>query len=202
MGQTDGEDYELLPPQHRAQKSWETRGRTGFLARLETHFLLALLLLSVLFNAMLVLGWISSRDELSGSTEPVWASSHFRREEAKGGFTREDTMWWNTNYSGENEREVSDLWHNDIPWESGIIAINKQEASELRLPESQSFPWDVTKAIYILNAHHILHCIVSHPLFLMKSHSLREFSAIYTSPSRNTVTIVLRVLPIPISCIV
>ncbi|KAB8262103.1 hypothetical protein BDV32DRAFT_147752 [Aspergillus pseudonomiae] len=159
MGQTDGEDYELLPPQHRAQKSWETRGRTGFLARLETHFLLALLLLSVLFNAMLVLGWISSRDELSGSTEPVWASSHFRREEAKGGFTREDTMWWNTNYSGENEREVSDLWHNDIPWESGIIAINKQEASELGLPESQSFPWDVTKAIYILNAHHILHCI-------------------------------------------
>ncbi|OGM42375.1 hypothetical protein ABOM_008390 [Aspergillus bombycis] len=159
MGQVDDEDYELLPPEHGVQKAWEARGRTGLFARLETQVLLGLLLLSVLFNVMFVLSWTSSRDELSASKQPVWASSSYRREEVKTGFTKEDTMWWNTKYSGTNESEVSDLWHNGIPWESGIIAINKQEANELGLPESQSFPWDVTKGIYILNVHHILHCI-------------------------------------------
>ncbi|KAE8391171.1 hypothetical protein BDV23DRAFT_171770 [Aspergillus alliaceus] len=54
---------------------------------------------------------------------------------------------------------VNDLWHNHIPWESGIIAIDKKEASATGLPESQVFPWDEAKGIYIINAHHILHYI-------------------------------------------
>ncbi|KAB8211963.1 hypothetical protein BDV34DRAFT_219177 [Aspergillus parasiticus] len=158
MGQAE-EEYELLSSEHGAQKPWGVRRRAGFLTGLETRFLSGLLLLSILFNVLLVLDWTSSRDELSAPKQPVWANSSYRREEVKVGFTKEDTMWWNTNYSSTNESKVSNLWHNEIPWESGIIAIDKQEASALGLPESQSFPWDLTKGIYILNAHHILHCI-------------------------------------------
>ncbi|KAF7631410.1 hypothetical protein F9C07_2276768 [Aspergillus flavus] len=159
MGHAEEEEYESLSSEHGTQNTWEARERAGFLAWLKPHFLLGLLFLSILFNVLLILGWTSSRDELSAPKQPVWVGSSYRREELKLGFTKEDTMWWNTKYSGSNEREVSDLWHNEIPWENGIIAIDKQEASSLGLPESQSFPWDVTKGIYILNAHHILHCI-------------------------------------------
>ncbi|KAE8360409.1 hypothetical protein BDV27DRAFT_167867 [Aspergillus caelatus] len=161
MRQAEEVEYELLPSDHDAQKTWEARERAVFPARLDSHCLVGILLISVLINVALVLGWTSSRDELFASKQPVWASSRYQREEVKLGFTVENAMWWNTNYSGPNESEVSGLWHNEIPWESGIIAIDKQQANMLGLPESQSFPWDVTKGIYILNAHHILHCI--HP---------------------------------------
>ncbi|KAE8140862.1 hypothetical protein BDV38DRAFT_279838 [Aspergillus pseudotamarii] len=159
MTQAEEVEYELLPSEHDAQKPWESQERAVFPARLETHCLVGMLLISVLINVVLVLGWTSSRDELFASKQPVWANSRYQREEVKLGFTVENAMWWNTNYSGPNESEVGDLWHNEIPWESGIIAIDKQQANVLGLPESQSFPWDVTKGIYILNAHHILHCI-------------------------------------------
>jgi hypothetical protein len=54
---------------------------------------------------------------------------------------------------------------NSIPWESGIIALKNEEAATMNLPESQPWPWDSEqKSIYIINSHHILHCVVSKPL--------------------------------------
>jgi hypothetical protein len=54
------------------------------------------------------------------------------------------------------------MWDMTIPWESGIIALRKDEAKALNLPESQPFPWDgINKSLYIINAHHLLHCVVS-----------------------------------------
>ncbi|KAL4955393.1 hypothetical protein BDW69DRAFT_182590 [Aspergillus filifer] len=71
-----------------------------------------------------------------------------------------DTLHWNTEYSSNNETDVDSLWRGSIPWESGIIALTKQEAQAMNLPKSQPFPWDPQgKSIYIINAHHILHCV-------------------------------------------
>ncbi|KAI0174124.1 hypothetical protein BJ166DRAFT_492666 [Pestalotiopsis sp. NC0098] len=77
-------------------------------------------------------------------------------------FSQRDTLWWNTEYSNENATisELNELWDTHIPWESGIIAMDKDEARNLGLPDSQPFPWDAgQKSIYIVNAHHILHCV-------------------------------------------
>ncbi|KAI1856264.1 hypothetical protein JX265_011776 [Neoarthrinium moseri] len=80
----------------------------------------------------------------------------------KLGYSNLDTLWWNTEYSdGEtDEAELNRLWDSTIPWETGIIALANEEAAEMGLPDSQPFPWDASrKKIYILNAHHILHCV-------------------------------------------
>lgn len=79
-------------------------------------------------------------------------------------YSQPDILWWNTEYSAENatETELNKLWDTTIPWESGIIALSNEEAEEMDLPDSQPFPWDSKKKkIYIMNAHHLLHCVVS-----------------------------------------
>ncbi|KAL7620933.1 hypothetical protein AAE478_008244 [Parahypoxylon ruwenzoriense] len=71
-------------------------------------------------------------------------------------------LWWNTEYSAEDatDAEMNKLWDADIPWERGIIALSNEEADAMNLPESQPFPWDASrKRIYIVNAHHLLHCV-------------------------------------------
>jgi hypothetical protein len=83
---------------------------------------------------------------------------------AKLSFENEDQMWWDPQYGDLNESATFDFWNHNIPWESGIIAMDKDEAAAMGLPESQPWPWDMEhKAIYIVNAHHILHCVVSPP---------------------------------------
>ncbi|KAH7306010.1 hypothetical protein B0I35DRAFT_483749 [Stachybotrys elegans] len=56
--------------------------------------------------------------------------------------------------------ELNRLWDATIPWERGIIALTNEEAEALNLPDSQPWPWDSrNKKIYIVNAHHMLHCV-------------------------------------------
>lgn len=83
------------------------------------------------------------------------------RQIAKLNMNVRDTLHWNTQYSSDNHTLVDRLWQSEIPWESGIIALTNLEAQQMGLPESQPFPWDPrNKSIYIVNAHHILHCVV------------------------------------------
>ncbi|KAL4791756.1 hypothetical protein BDV19DRAFT_392825 [Aspergillus venezuelensis] len=92
-----------------------------------------------------------------------------------------DTLHWNTEYSSSNETAVDSLWRDSIPWESGIIALTKQEAQRMSLPKSQPFPWDPQeKSIYIINAHHILHCVVRNQI-LNYTQGLRHVSIIRTN---------------------
>ena len=68
---------------------------------------------------------------------------------------------WTTAYSSVNSTDLDSLWYEQIPWESGIIALENTEATRMRLPPSQPFPWDpARKGIYIVNGHHVLHCVV------------------------------------------
>lgn len=78
-------------------------------------------------------------------------------------YSQEDILWWNTEYSDPNATDAytNELWDSTIPWESGIIAMTNEEATAMGLPESQPWPWDSQKKkIYILNTHHLLHCVV------------------------------------------
>lgn len=83
-------------------------------------------------------------------------------------YSQRETLWWNTDYSAENasEAELNRLWDATIPWESGIIALSNEEATRMDLPDSQPFPWDAKrKKIYIINAHHLLHCVVRRAIY-------------------------------------
>ncbi|ETS81316.1 hypothetical protein PFICI_06318 [Pestalotiopsis fici W106-1] len=102
----------------------------------------------------------------AGFVAGYWMRSYGSMESsspyAKLEFTKHDILWWNTEYSSNNASipELNKLWDTQIPWESGIIALENEEARRLGLPDSQPFPWDSSKkSIYIVNAHHILHCV-------------------------------------------
>ena len=53
----------------------------------------------------------------------------------------------------------------DRRWEAldiseGIIAMPDRVALNYDLPLSERFPWDQTKGVYLLEAHHNIHCLV------------------------------------------
>lgn len=68
---------------------------------------------------------------------------------------------WDSEFSANNSTQVNQLWYEDSESDEGIIALDYEYASRLGLPKSQPFPWDTSKGIYITNAHHNLHCLVS-----------------------------------------
>lgn len=70
-------------------------------------------------------------------------------------FTR-DTI-----YSSPNQTLQDQAWADD--WDQidlGVVAISENDARSMDLPETQKWPWDHSKGIYILNGFHDLHCIV------------------------------------------
>jgi hypothetical protein len=79
-------------------------------------------------------------------------------------YNQAHTMWWNTPFSNASKKatqaEIDKLWDTQIPWEIGIIGILYDEAEALELPKSNPWPWDgKNKGLYIMNAHHLLHCV-------------------------------------------
>lgn len=53
-----------------------------------------------------------------------------------------------------------------LAWESldssaGEISLDIEWADAHKLPKSAPFLWDENRQIYLLNAHHSLHCMVS-----------------------------------------
>lgn len=66
-------------------------------------------------------------------------------------------------YSVEHENQTEAV---DAAWEAmvpahGIIAMDKSWAEQRQLPLSMELPSDHTKQVYILEAYHMLHCLVT-----------------------------------------
>ncbi|KAH8663034.1 hypothetical protein BGZ60DRAFT_541534, partial [Tricladium varicosporioides] len=61
-------------------------------------------------------------------------------------------------YANPNDTERNHLW-DKISYDSGIVAVPKTWAAERGLPIGNTFPWDTEKALYLVNAHHGLHCL-------------------------------------------
>lgn len=123
-----------------------------------------LLLISVLAN---VAQYIHSGRNSDSATPYGESTSHYSlladTSPAKLSFDVDEHMWWKPQYGELNDTETFHFWDTQLPWESGIIALDNAEAAAWGLPESQSWPWDMEhKSIYIINAYHILHCVVSY----------------------------------------
>ena len=69
-------------------------------------------------------------------------------------------FWWNTEYSPQNHSDSDGLW-NAISPSHGFVAMDEKWALDRQWPDSMRLPSDNTKKIYLLEAYHQLHCLVS-----------------------------------------
>ena len=78
------------------------------------------------------------------------------------GLSAELAIPWvqNTEFSTGNISEASKLWE-AIDFDSGVVALDLESMREEGIPQSQPFPWDHSKGLYIVNAYHSIHCLVS-----------------------------------------
>ena len=59
-----------------------------------------------------------------------------------------------------NKTRTQELW-DSIKIEPGFVALENQFAKSKHLPDAQRFPWDSNKSVYVLQAYHDMHCLVS-----------------------------------------
>ncbi|RYC56192.1 hypothetical protein CHU98_g10016 [Xylaria longipes] len=67
-------------------------------------------------------------------------------------------FWWNTAYSTANRSDADSLW-DEINPAHGIVSVDREWAASQGWPLSGYYPGDKTKAVYLLEAYHLLHCI-------------------------------------------
>lgn len=79
-----------------------------------------------------------------------------RVDELPTTYTRFD--WW-TEYSDKNETEVDAKWDAINP-AHGFVAMDRQWTKENHWPDSMHLPQDDSKNVYLLEAYHLIHCLV------------------------------------------
>jgi hypothetical protein len=67
--------------------------------------------------------------------------------------------WW-TEYSDKNFTETDALW-DDINPAHGFISVDRSWAKIQHWPDTMPMPEDSSKSVYLLEAYHLLHCVVS-----------------------------------------
>ena len=63
-------------------------------------------------------------------------------------------------YSSQKEGSVDKLWDDIVP-AHGIVAVNHKWAAQKGLPISMDLPTDNSKGVYVIDAYHQIHCLVS-----------------------------------------
>ena len=69
-------------------------------------------------------------------------------------------MRWNTVYSPQNHSDSDDLWDAIDP-SHGFVAVDREWAAKQQWPVTMYLPSDHSKGVYLLEAYHQLHCLVS-----------------------------------------
>jgi hypothetical protein len=90
--------------------------------------------------------------------------------------------WWskystNDHLNSTAAREVDEAW-DEIKPGHGVVALDQQWAAAQGLPASMSLPSDNSKGVYILDAYHQIHCLVSGFRTLSSSYSLTDLQTI------------------------
>jgi hypothetical protein len=74
--------------------------------------------------------------------------------------TQERTTYLPSVYWSKNETEADLAW-DYISAGHGIVAVPAEYAKQLGLPDSEIWRKDSTKRVYVLEAYHAIHCLVS-----------------------------------------
>jgi hypothetical protein len=77
------------------------------------------------------------------------------REYSVGRTTYLPSVYWS-----ENETEANQAW-DYISAGFGIVAVKEKYAADRGLPESEIWREDSSKRVYVLEAYHAIHCLVS-----------------------------------------
>lgn len=79
--------------------------------------------------------------------------------------------WWSS-YSSINpdqDQAIDKLWDDVLP-AHGIVAVDHAWAAGKQMPATMSLPSDPSKGVYIIDAYHQLHCLVSAAVFQALAH--------------------------------
>lgn len=63
-------------------------------------------------------------------------------------------------YTSHNRTIANAVW-DEVKIDLGLVALSESFVEEHDLMPAQRFPWDAGKGIYLINAWHNLHCLVS-----------------------------------------
>ncbi|TRX96562.1 hypothetical protein FHL15_002464 [Xylaria flabelliformis] len=126
--------------------------------------------------------WIAYGLVLFVLTNLFWLSRPFwmPQEQFPSQLARTDDLdivyqhfWWNTAYSTENHSDADYLW-DEINPAHGIVSVDREWAAKRGWPLSGYPPGDKSKAVYLLEAYHLLHCLCNAdntPLYTFGDHT-------------------------------
>ena len=139
----------------------------------ERHLLInwivfTILALSLATNAFLVVGHFihepqkrfSDRTAFGRVTLGLYFAQLINRSLA--GLERNKQIAWthDNDFASHNRTVWDQAWETLNP-DAGIVAISDEFARRTGLHESQRWPWDPSKGLYLLEGYHSLHCLVS-----------------------------------------
>lgn len=81
----------------------------------------------------------------------------------QGQYSREVEFRWTGNYTPSTPAEASradELWNAFDPT-FGIVALSRDDARAAGVPETRPLVSDPTKGVFMIQAYHLMHCVVS-----------------------------------------
>ncbi|KAH8691328.1 major facilitator superfamily domain-containing protein [Talaromyces proteolyticus] len=104
-------------------------------------------------------------------------------------------FWWNTEYSNKNKTRQDELW-NEVFWEHGLIAVDRDWAKSQNWPETIALPGNDSKTVFLIEAYHeVVMCNAdSHPLYTFggtyvgygQQHKCKDWSALRDYATEHT----------------
>lgn len=139
-------------------KGWQA----GFKSRTRTSTKLwAIPTVLLLLTNIFTIAYLSSNNRkhsLLAEEEPI--PPDYAKQDSIALDTTWNRFWWNTEYSPKNHNESDALWDAILP-SHGFVAMDENWASERQWPRSMKLPSDGSQRVFLLEAYHQLHCLVS-----------------------------------------
>lgn len=117
--------------------------------------LMTVLILSLSANTLQLL-----QSNLFTSPSPPAATVSDVSRYAKVARTVPSYFYQDPTYTSHNRTIANAAW-DEVKIDLGIVALSDAFVEEHGLMPAQRFPWDASKGIYLINAFHNVHCLVS-----------------------------------------
>lgn len=148
-------EYQLLPQTEDSQLSSPIPPQPNRLAFL-LPTLVTFLILSLSANTLLL------RNTLSTPPPPPFVTSQSSDISKYAKIPRNvpNNLHQDGTYTSHNRTVAIAAW-DEVRIDLGMVALPDEFVEEHDLMPAQRFPWDADKGIYLINAWHNLHCLVS-----------------------------------------
>ncbi|MCJ1236443.1 hypothetical protein MMC14_004424 [Varicellaria rhodocarpa] len=156
------------------EKTYVFRGNYPFKHRFSTLTWNIVMLLSIIFNIALTSVLFRNEDR---APSPVRSSFGTYIKPLKirklicleAGLERNVPRPW-IDFPVADEQQQEKLWNKTLI-DLGNIALADSYAQSMDLPRAQRFPWDSSKGIYLINAYHNLHCVITLRTAILEYHT-------------------------------